>query len=434
MAVAARLAKLGHRVTVCERNASAGGSLRAIEAAGFRWDAGASSITLPATVRDLFRKSGRPLERYVDLRLRTPARRHVFSDHTCVDLPMGTRGQQLAAVDAGLGSGAGRKWADFVDCQAAVWEVLRREVLDEPGNPERLSDGRVARSIGARTSLSRLLSRSLDDERLRLMVAYPFLLQGSDPAHVPAYGAVEAYVERSFGVWSVPCGLAALTDALVTRLAERRVEVRYSSPVDRIEVSSGRVTGVRTATGDRLTADVVVSDIDPRAVFGDLLTGGVARGERRLFAAAAPAIPPQVTHLGLAGVEPSLPEEVVFHGNPLLVLNTAAGSAPPGRQAWTVWCRGQAAEDPLTTLARRGVDVRSQVVTRVERSPQDLLAETGGSSYGLAWAGHRANARRAAAGNRVPGLFLLGAGMHPGASIPYVVWGAAHVAARIGKA
>jgi phytoene dehydrogenase-like protein len=34
----------------------------------------------------------------------------------------------------------------------------------------------------------------------------------------------------------------------------------------------------------------------------------------------------------------------------------------------------------------------------------------------------------------LPGLHLLGAGMHPGASIPYVVWGAAHVAERIGKA
>ncbi len=128
-----------------------------------------------------------------------------------------------------------------------------------------------------------------------------------------------------------------------------------------------------------------------------------------------------------------LPEEVVLHGEPLLVVRTT-GSAPPGRRAWTVLRRGSTQEDVLITLVRRGIDVRRHVVTRVDRSPVDLINETNGSSYGLAWAGWRGHVQRAGQTHPVPGLYLLGASMHPGSSIPYVGWGAAQVAARIGKA
>src|SRR5262245_9573041 len=82
MAAAARLAKLGHRTTLCEQGQSLGGALGVVEEQGFVWDAGPWSTTLPAVLRDLFRKSGRPLERVVDLAPVAPARTHRFEDGT----------------------------------------------------------------------------------------------------------------------------------------------------------------------------------------------------------------------------------------------------------------------------------------------------------------------------------------------------------------
>jgi len=45
----------------------------------------------------------------------------------------------------------------------------------------------------------------------------------------------------------------------------------------------------------------------------------------------------------------------------------------------------------------------------------------------------RAHVQRAAQTHPLPGLYLSGASMHPGASVPYVAWGAAHIAARIDR-
>ncbi len=437
LAVSARLAKLGHRVTVCERSCFVGGAVRAVEQAGFRWDAGATSLTLPATVRDLFRKSGRPLERYVDLRLRTPARRHVFSDGSVMDLPTGGRGEQTRAVDAGLGAGIGREWTAFVDAQIPAWEVLRREVLDREDGGARLGNWPVARRLRSRLSLETLLRREMTDERLRQLATYPFVLAGSRPQDIPAYAAVHAYVERSSGVWSLPNdGLATLTDALLARLYERGVTVRCDTPVVQICVEHSGVTGVETASGERLAAQAVVTDVSPRMVFEDLVDDVRVRHVRRLFGAATPAVPVAVTHIGLRAnsdiTVADRPEEVVLHGEPLLVLN-AAGSAPPRHRAWTIWQRGACKDDVLAVLADRGLDVRNDVVRRIDRNPAELAASSGGSPDGWVWAGYRANARRSGVAAPIPGLHLLGAGMHPGPSIPYVVWGAAHVAARIGK-
>ena len=111
LATAARLAKLGHEVTLrrggCDR---LGGALGFVEQDGFRWDAGPTQHAAARRVRDLFRKSGRPLERELDLVPVEPMRRAPLRRrHPCSTCPCGSRAAQIAAVDAALGAGLGRR-------------------------------------------------------------------------------------------------------------------------------------------------------------------------------------------------------------------------------------------------------------------------------------------------------------------------------------
>ena len=128
MASAARLAKLGHEVTLLEASARLGGALGFVERDGFRWDAGPTHMLLPAVVRDLFRKSGRPLEKELDLVPVEPMRQHRFEDGTRLDLPSGSRSAQIAAIDAALGDGLGRAWAAYTAEFPEDWEALRQRL------------------------------------------------------------------------------------------------------------------------------------------------------------------------------------------------------------------------------------------------------------------------------------------------------------------
>lgn len=436
LAVAVRLAKRRHHVTLVERLPRIGGALHRVEQDGFGWDAGPTSTLLPAVLRDLFRKSGRPLERYVDLQHRPVARRHVFVDGSVVDLPTGSRADQIAAVDAGLGAGTGHVWAAFVDSQADRWDRLRRDVLDPPDAGRRLADRDVATALAARTSLGSLVARALPDARLQQLAVHPFDLTGADPADLPAILATLPYVERTFGVWDSPDGMASVAAALETRLDERGVTVRGSAPVAAVVVDDGRAGGVRLADGELLRADAVVAAIDPRQVLTELLPRGAARAASRAYRGAVAARAPGVTHLGLRDLPAplgGLPAEVVLHGDPTLVVTTT-GTAPAGGSAWTVLTGAPGRTDPLEVLATHGLDVRPHVVVRLDRTVGEPDDPTAGAPYGLSWPGWRTYARRASVRSPLPGLHLAGAGAHPGPGLAFVGWGAAAVAATVDAA
>ncbi|RYB96413.1 FAD-dependent oxidoreductase [Nocardioides glacieisoli] len=420
MAAAARLAKLGHDVTLLEQADTLGGALSTVGLDGFAWDAGPTSTLLPAVIRDLFRKSGRPLEREVDLQPLDLVREHRFADGSSLRLPGASRAAQLAAVD-GLGAGLGQQWVDHVAAYGETWELLRKEWFERPFD-DVVAPRELTALLGARESLEKRLRRTFRDERLRLVAGHRLVMDGHDLRDVPVFAGVDVYLEQRFGAWTVPGGLAALGTAMAERLALRGVTVLTGTPAVDLVVAGGRVSGVRTGAGE-LPADHVVVAIDPRRL------PALASYVRRTM----PAIPPVVCHVGLEGDVPDLPHEVVLHGDPLLVVRTG-GRAPDGGTAWTVLARGRIAEDVLTALARHGIDVRRQVVARVDRSPRDLVERWGGSPHGVQWQGSRTARSRLGPRTPIEGVLTAGAHATTGSGLPFAGLSAALVAEVVGRA
>jgi phytoene dehydrogenase-like protein len=419
LASAVRLAKLGHEVTLLERSATLGGALATVSEGGYSWDAGPTSTLLPAVIRDLFRKSGRPVERELDLVQLDVIRQHRFEDGTAVTLPAG-RAAQLAAFDA-LEPGQGRRWVDHVASYSEDWDVLRRHYLETPWDRDALPRELAAR-LGSRAVLHKRLRRTFRDDRLRMVAGHPFVADGHDLRNVPAWAGVTAYVEQRFGAWTVTGGLAAVGVALADRLVTRRVTVETGTAATDLVVRDGRVVAVRTAAGD-VDADVVVCAVDPRGL--PALAGHVRR--------TMPAIPPVVSYLGLEGDVPDLPHEVVLHGDPTLVVRTG-GTAPEGGRAWTVHGRGRLAEDLLSALARHRIDVRPHVVTRLDRSPRELVERWGGSPMGVLWQGRATVRQRLGPTTPIGGVYAAGAHATPGGGLPFVGLSAALVAQTVGPA
>jgi UDP-galactopyranose mutase len=273
-------------------------------------------------------------------------------------------------------------------------------------------------------SLERVAQRRLVDDRARAVLRYYATQHGSDPKLTPGYVGVWSYLERTFGRWTVDGGFGAIADALAQRANERKIDVRTGAEVVAVSSKDGAVTGVRLADGTELPAEIVVSDVDPRELYGQLVDDAAAKKVRRKVMSTHQAQAAYVVHLGLQDPVPDLPFETVLHGDPTVVVRTG-GVAPAGYQAWSVLVHGYPTDDVLDLLVARGLHVRDRVVSR-QSSPSWLA--------GVAWEGFRTARKRAANVSPVKGLYCVGAGAHPGTGVPATTLGAAIVADVIGKA
>ena len=465
LAAAIRLAAAGHRVVVHERSPAVGGKLGFYERDGFRFDTGPSLLTLPRVFDDLgLGLAPIPLD---------PVVRHVFPDGTTLD-SSADHEVFLDRIGAALGPAAAADWARFWTRAERIWDASWRSVLRRPVTPATLAglSWRLGdlRAIAPGRSLRGLGRQYLGDPRLRTLLDRYATYAGADPRRAPAALAAIPYAELAFGGWYLAGGLATLAPAMAARAAALGVELVLGSPVAAIEEAGGRVCGVRLGSGERVPAEVVVSDADALDVYRDLRPDPA-----RLARLTDRSLAGFVLLLGVRGDTPGLAHHTVLFpdyydaefdavfgsaarragpaSDPTVFVTRAADPAvhPAGSEAWFVlvnaprhghawsavdWQRpGLAdayAEHILGLLARRGLDVRDRLHFVETRTPADLAAATaapGGAIYGTAGGLlHPANR------GPLPGLFLVGGSVHPGGGLPMVALSAEIVAAQIGPA
>jgi phytoene desaturase len=486
LAVAARLAAARHDVTVCEQAPVVGGKVGVLARDGFVFDTGPSLLTLPAVYRDLFLKTGAPLERTLELVPVDPVCHYRFADGTELDLPNTSRARIAAAWDGALGAGAGDDWAAFMGRAAAIWDLTREPFLESPLDGARTL-ARLARRAGdVRTvapwrSLRGLGRRYLRHPHQRTFLDRYATYTGSDPRRAPAALATVPFVEQAFGAWYVPGGLRRLADAVAQRATDAGAKLRTGADVAAVLVEGGRAAGVRLADGETLAADVVVANADAAHLYGDLVPDAAARSARRALRRATPSLSGFVLLLALRGRTPGLRHHTVLFpddydaefdavfgtgrhaGAPRPVADpTVYVSAPDdpalrpddAHESWFVLVNAPRHDPPamdwtapglaasyadrvLAVMAGRGLDVRDRVLWREVRTPADLERDTravGGSIYGTSSNGARAAFLRPANRSPVPGLFLVGGTAHPGGGLPLVGLSAAIVAELIGRA
>jgi phytoene desaturase len=486
LAAAARLAALGHAVTVLEQGERIGGKLGWFERDGHAFDTGPSLVTLPQIYRDLFTDTGGPLDDAVDLVRLDPAGEVRFADGTRLTVP-GERAAVPAALDATLGDGTGEQWARLMARGAEMWDVTERPFLRSPlrGAATLAALARSARDVATVApwqTLRGLGARHLSDPRLRTLLDRYATYSGSDPRRAPAVLATVPYVEQEFGSWYVRGGLHRLGTALAERAEERGAVIRAGCRVRRVLVEAGRAAGVELVDGTEITADAVVSGADAAALYADLLPPTPrTRAVRRALTRSTPSLSGFVLLLALRGRTPGLAHHTVLFPDDYdaefdAVFGTGRFDAPrpvadptvyvsapddpalrpdDDSESWFVLVNAprhepgtgvdwdepgladRYAETVLATMARRGLDVRERMRWSVVRTPADLARDTGsvgGSIYGTSSNGARAAFLRPGNVSPLPGLFLVGGSAHPGGGLPLVALSAEIVAGRVGAA
>ncbi len=273
IAAALRMRARGYAVTLVDRMPTLGGRARVFERDGFVYDAGPTVITAPFLFRELFELFGRRLDDYVELRPVEPWYRFVFDDGRRFDYG-GTVEDTLREI-ARFEPRDQAGYLGLVEQSRKIFDKGFTELADRPFHRFRDMLRVLPSLIRLRSdrSVHALVSKHLQSPQLRQAFSIQPLLVGGNPFDTTSIYSLIHYLEREWGIHFPIGGTGALVGALGRLMEEVGVEVVLGESVDRIEVEGGRATGVRLASGEQLPAEVVVFNGDPPHLYGKLLPG-----------------------------------------------------------------------------------------------------------------------------------------------------------------
>lgn len=277
LAAATRLAVRGYRVTVLEKLDAPGGRAYVFRQDGFTFDAGPTIITAPFLLEELWSICGKNFSDDVDLRPMEPFFRLRFDDGETFDYNGDPDHMRSEVGRLSPGDVAG--YERFLKASAKAYKLGYQQLGEMPFT--KLTDmlkviPEMLQMQGLR-SLHSLVSSHVKDPRIQTVLSFHPLLIGGNPYSVTAVYALISYLEQKYGVYSAMGGTGAMVTALVKLMESQGATLRCNAEVEEILVEEGSAKGVRLASGEVLRSDVVVSNADAAWTYRHLLPSSARR-------------------------------------------------------------------------------------------------------------------------------------------------------------
>lgn len=269
LAAAIRLGARGWRVTILERQDAPGGRAGVLRQGGYTFDRGPTIITAPHLLSDLWALRGREMD--VALRPLDPFYRIRFDDGRHFDYSGDP--QRMRAEIARFAPDDADGFDRLMKLSGEIFRIGFEGLVDKPFSSF-LDMVRVAPDLlrlhGYR-SVHSVVAAHIKDPSLRAAFSFHPLLIGGDPFRASAIYCLIAFLERKWGVHFAMGGTGVLVDGLARLVADGGGQIRCGATVSRIDVDRGRATGVTLEGGEKIAADIVVSNADSAWTYRKLL-------------------------------------------------------------------------------------------------------------------------------------------------------------------
>jgi phytoene desaturase len=273
LSAAIRLAKKGFAVTVLEKNETVGGKVNIVEASGYKFDTGASLLTMRHVLEELFIFAGKRLEDYLEIVPLDPICRYFWADGTRFDASPNL--EKTESEIEKLETGGAANFRKFLADARHKYEVSEKTFLAHSLNDlPSLLRPKYLRDLLAISSLKTLdahVKSYFQTPKLRQLFNRFATYNGSSPFQAPATFALIPYVEFGLGAWYVKGGMYEIPKALATLAKELNVEIKTDCEVEKILVQNKKAIGVRLKNGERMESDFVIANSDAVETYRNLL-------------------------------------------------------------------------------------------------------------------------------------------------------------------
>ena len=262
LSAATFMAKEGWKVTILEKNHTAGGRARQWKENGFTFDMGPSFYWMPDVFERYFAQFNKQVSDYYRLVRLDPSYR-IYWDQGHTDLPANL--DELKQVFESIEPGSARQLEKYLEEAAYKYQVGINNLVYKPGlSITEFMDWTTIRGmfkLEVFTSIKKHINRYFKNEKLRQIMEFPVLFLGALPENTPALYSLMNYADIKGGTWYPEGGMYAVVEGMVNLAKELGVEFRYDEEVKNIGVEGNAAKKVET-NKNTYEADVVISGAD----------------------------------------------------------------------------------------------------------------------------------------------------------------------------
>jgi phytoene desaturase len=453
----------GHDVVVLERGDVPGGRTGLLERGGYRFDTGATVLTMPNLVEDCFRALGEEMADFVTIGPVDPMYRACYEDGSTLRVWHG-RDRMTEEIRQVCGPVEAAAFGRFCDWLRELYELELPHFIDTNFDSPLdlawpLGPALKLVRMGGFRKLGKVVASYFSDERLQRIFSFQSMYAGLAPYEALAVYCVITYMDSVEGVYFPEGGMHALPRGMAAAAEKAGATFRYGTEVETIlreHGTTGRVTGVRLTTGEVVRADAVVANPDLPVAYKTLLGGLDAPRVARKghyspscvvwHAGVRGELPPEAAHHNIHfgrdwdGAFRSLLDDGTRMADPSILVTCHSRDDPTaspdgcstlyvlepvpsldGRVDWTRE-RSRARDELAAKVASLGYPAEVEVEELVDPLDWQAMGMERGTPFALSHKFFQTGPFRP--GNvdeRAPGLVFVGSGTVPGVGVPMVL-------------
>jgi phytoene desaturase len=298
----ALLAKQGRKVIVLEQSDMIGGCCSTYIKEGFGFDVGASLVEILHPIELAFKRLGTTLKEEVDLIPCDPIVTCVLRDGSKITYPSSMKGTEEAL--AKFSAKDEKNWkkyaAFFYELTDVLYNTLFSGPADSLGDMMRMvrKEPRILKFLPTYLSSYQSLMKKYFSTRIQDSFAFQAFYFGLPPELLPGVFALVPCTEHR-GLFYPKGGMIQIPKAFERCGKRFGMELKLKSRVDKILVRNNRAVGVRLTDGTEITSNVVVSNINAKTLYQQLI------GEDKL---------PWLARMGVKSYECSLALPMIYLG------------------------------------------------------------------------------------------------------------------------
>lgn len=456
LATAVRLSKKGYQVYVFDKNSTFGGKMSEFKLGQYRFDGGPSLFTMPNYVQELLDPDLKA--EFEIIKLETIC--HYFYAHQEFFKASSTK-EQFIQEASNYFNEPEKNIRKFLRKSQTIYNITAPVFLESSLNkigtylkPTGIYGILNLWRIDMFRSMNKSLTANFQNPKLIQLFNRYATYNGSNPYIAPATLNVISHLEYHYGAYLPKKGMRQIAEILYKQALRNRVNFHFETEISHIEKNSNSLTSIHCENGQKISADIFVSNVDAKFFYSKLLKVNVPQKIKKAKNSSSALIfywgvkkefPQLDVHNILFSEDYKEEFNCIFEGktvqnDPTVYINITSKliktDAPEGGENWFVMINvpyndGQnweefrkIARERIIHKINRTLNTHIEDFIEEEKYLDPILIEqnTGsnrGSLYGSS-SNHRMSAffRQSNFSSEFKNLYFCGGSVHPGGGIP----------------